>query len=140
MRERAGDERAKSSGRDLPDGLAPSVLVKLLPANIGNHVQLQMSETSDYASVKSIVLSYERMWLQHGVDAKLMLNGVFLEVSLHIQLVITEVHLWMSIALPVVGKKKKLYRWQPRKIRQRERKRHMKRKRTKKHWKVERDI
>ena len=82
MRERAGDERAKSSGRDLPDGLAPSVLVKLLPANIGNHVQLQMSETSDYASVTSIVLSYERMWLQHGVEAKLMLNGVFFEVSL----------------------------------------------------------
>ena len=63
--ERVREAYEKSSGRDLPDDLTLSVLVKALPANICNHVQLSMAETSDYASVRSMVLSYG-MCLQHG--------------------------------------------------------------------------
>ena len=57
--ERLRSEYQKSSGEDVSDDLALSILVKCLPNHIRQHIQLQMSDSSTYASVRSYVMSYE---------------------------------------------------------------------------------
>ena len=58
--ERLRTEYMRSSGTDLPDDLMLSVLVKSLPKEIQQHVQLQLTESSTYSQVRAMIIGYER--------------------------------------------------------------------------------
>eukprot|EP00435_Cladocopium_sp_Y103_P050701 s939_g15.t1 len=58
--ERLADEYAQVSKEELSDNTKLSVLLRVVPAHLRQHLQLQMSETSDYQSVREKVLAYER--------------------------------------------------------------------------------
>ena len=58
--ERLRAEYVRASGTDIADDVMLSVLVRALPKALQQHVQLQMSETSSYDQVRSMVISYER--------------------------------------------------------------------------------
>eukprot|EP00435_Cladocopium_sp_Y103_P071391 s359_g37.t1 len=58
--ERLRTEYCRASGTDIADDIMLSVLVRALPKAIQQHVQLQMSETSTYAQVRSLVVAYEK--------------------------------------------------------------------------------
>lgn len=58
--ERLRTEYMRSSGTDLPDDLMLSVLVKCLPKEIQQHVQLQLTEFSTYSRVRAMIIGYER--------------------------------------------------------------------------------
>ena len=58
--ERLRAEYVRASGSDIADDVMLSVLVRALPKALQQHVQLQMSETSSYDQVRTMVISYER--------------------------------------------------------------------------------
>ena len=58
--ERLRTEYCRASGTDIADDIMLSVLVRALPKAIQQHVQLQMSETSTYAQIRSLVVAYEK--------------------------------------------------------------------------------
>ena len=58
--ERLRAEYARASGSDIADDVMLSVLVRALPKALQQHVQLQMTETSSYDQVRTMVISYER--------------------------------------------------------------------------------
>ena len=55
------DEYRKSSGADVPEDLSLGVLIRVLPAHIRQHVQLQMKESTRYEEVRGAVLAYENV-------------------------------------------------------------------------------
>ena len=57
--ERIADEYNKVSGQTITGDVRLGVLARVLPAHLRQHVQLQMTETSTYDSVREAVLSYE---------------------------------------------------------------------------------
>ena len=58
--ERLRAEYVRASGTDNADDVMLSVLVRALPKALQQHVQLQMSETSSYDQVRTMVIPYER--------------------------------------------------------------------------------
>ena len=78
--ERLRSEYQKCSGEDVSDDLALSILVKCLPNHIRQHIQLQMSDSSTYASVRSYVMSYEVVtasWSTSKVHTELGVVGSY---------------------------------------------------------------
>ena len=72
--ERLREEYRKSSGQDVADDLALSVLVKCLPKTVQQHIRLSMSDASTYASVRAQVLSYEAIsstWTSNQIHNQL---------------------------------------------------------------------
>ena len=57
--ERLRSEYQRCSGETVNDDLALSVLVRCLPNHIRQHVQLQMSDSTTYKTIRDYVLSYE---------------------------------------------------------------------------------
>ena len=57
--ERMRSEYCRCSGQDVTDDLALSILVRCLPQQVRQHIQLQMTDAHSYQDVKSYVLSYE---------------------------------------------------------------------------------
>eukprot|EP00434_Breviolum_minutum_P037111 symbB.v1.2.032893.t1/scaffold4013.1/size46388/4 len=57
--ERLRSEYTKCSGQDLSDDLCLSVLVRCLPSQLRQHVQLQMQDTHTFNDIKNYALSYE---------------------------------------------------------------------------------
>ena len=58
--ERLKAEYRKSSGVDLADDVSLSILVRCLPKHLQQHIQLQLTETSSYGSIRSLVIAYEQ--------------------------------------------------------------------------------
>ena len=58
--ERLKAECTKSSGVDLADDVSLSILARCLPKHLQQHIQLQLTETSTYASIRSLVIAYEQ--------------------------------------------------------------------------------
>ena len=56
---RVRDEYQRSTGAVLSDDIMTSTLLRVLPKNIQQHLHLQMTATTDYASVRGMVLNYE---------------------------------------------------------------------------------
>ena len=72
--ERLRAEYVRASGLDVQDDIMLSVLVKALPKAIQQHVQLQMSESSTYSQVRSLVVGYETVtttWSANKIHAEL---------------------------------------------------------------------
>ena len=72
--ERLKEEYRKSSGQEVPDDLALSVLVKCLPKTVQQHIRLSMSDTSTYSTVRAQVLSYEAVsstWTSNLIHTQL---------------------------------------------------------------------
>ena len=72
--ERLAEEYAQVSKEELSDNTKLSVLLKVVPNNLRQHLQLQMDESADYLSVREKVLAYERTttsWSSHTVYRKL---------------------------------------------------------------------
>ena len=59
--ERIADEYRKSSGTDVADDILLTTLVKCLPKQLQQHVQLNMTESSTFAEVKERVIAFERL-------------------------------------------------------------------------------
>ena len=57
--ERLRSEYQRCAGENVSDDLALSILVRCLPTHIRQHVQLQMSDSTTYDSIRSYVMSYE---------------------------------------------------------------------------------
>ena len=57
--ERIREEYQRTSGASLSGDIMTSTLLRALPKHIQQHLHLQMTSTSDYASVRQMVLSYE---------------------------------------------------------------------------------
>ena len=57
--ERLRSEYTRCSGQDLSDDLCLSVLVRCLPAQLRQHVQLQMQDSHTFNDIKNYALSYE---------------------------------------------------------------------------------
>ena len=57
--ERIREEFQETSGTSLSDDIMTSTLLRVLPKHIQQHLHLQMTSTSDYRSVRQMVLSYE---------------------------------------------------------------------------------
>ena len=57
--ERLRSEYQRCAGENVSDDLALSILVRCLPNHIRQHVQLQMSDSTTYDSIRSYVMSYE---------------------------------------------------------------------------------
>ena len=57
--ERVRDEYQRSTGAVLSDDIMTSTLLRVLPKNIQQRLHLQMTATTDYASVHGMVLNYE---------------------------------------------------------------------------------
>ena len=57
--ERIREEYQRISGAGLSDDIMTSTMLRVLPKHIQQHLHLQMASTSDYASVRQMVLSYE---------------------------------------------------------------------------------
>ena len=58
--ERLRAEYRKSSGVDLADDVSLSILVRCLPKHLQQHMQLQLTESSTYGSIRSLVIAYEQ--------------------------------------------------------------------------------
>ena len=58
--ERLRAEYRKSSGVDLADDVSLSILVRCLPKHLQQHIQLQLTESSTYGSIRSLVIAYEQ--------------------------------------------------------------------------------
>ena len=72
--ERLAEEYAQVSKEELSDNTKLSVLLKVVPNNLRQHLQLQMDESADYLSVREKVLAYERTttsWSSHTVYREL---------------------------------------------------------------------
>ena len=59
--ERIADEYRKSSGTEVADDLLLTTLVKCLPRQLQQHVQLNMTESSTSAEIKERVIAFERL-------------------------------------------------------------------------------
>ena len=57
--ERVAAEYAKISGHDVTPDVMLGVLLRVLPAQVRQHVQLSLTESSSYSSVRDYILSYE---------------------------------------------------------------------------------
>ena len=57
--ERIREEYQRTSGAGLSDDIMTSTLLRVLPKHIQQHLHLQITSTSDYASVRQMVLRYE---------------------------------------------------------------------------------
>ena len=78
--ERLRSEYQRSSGNDVSDDLALSILVRCLPTHIRQHVQLQMSDSSSYQQVRSYILGYEVVttsWSTARVHSELGVVGSY---------------------------------------------------------------
>ena len=72
--ERMADEYRKSSGTDCGDDLMLTTLVRCLPKQIQQHIQLNMQDTSTFREIKEKVVAYERVsssWSKDRVYAEL---------------------------------------------------------------------
>ena len=72
--ERIADEYRKSSGADVADDILLTTLVKCLPKQLQQHVQLNMTETSTFAEIKERVIAFERLsttWSKEKVYSEL---------------------------------------------------------------------
>ena len=72
--ERIADEYRKSSGADVADDILLTTLVKCLPKQLQQHVQLNMTETSTFAEIKEKVIAFERLsttWSKEKVYSEL---------------------------------------------------------------------
>ena len=59
--ERLGDEYRKAIGKEVPEDVLLTTLAKVLPAQLRQHVQLSMTETSIFCDVKEKILAYEKV-------------------------------------------------------------------------------
>ena len=59
--EKLADEYRRSSGHDISDDILLSTLIRVLPKNVQQHVQLTMKESSTYAEVREQVVAHERI-------------------------------------------------------------------------------
>ncbi|CAE7692067.1 ent1, partial [Symbiodinium necroappetens] len=57
--ERVAAKYAKISGHDVTPDVMRGVLLRVLPAQVRQHVQLSLTESSSYSSVRDYILSYE---------------------------------------------------------------------------------
>ena len=57
--ERIREEYQRASGASLSDDIMTFTLLRVLPKHIQQHLHLEMTSTSDYASVRQMVLNYE---------------------------------------------------------------------------------
>ena len=72
--ERLADEYRRASGSDVNDDILLTTLVKCLPAQLRQHVQLTMDEASTFQLVKDKCIAYERLsmtWSKDKVYAEL---------------------------------------------------------------------
>ena len=72
--ERLADEHRRASGSDVNDDILLTTLVKCLPAQLRQHVQLTMDEASTFQLVKDKCIAYERLsmtWSKDKVYAEL---------------------------------------------------------------------
>ena len=58
--ERLAEEYKTVSGSQLADDTQLSVLLRVVPAQLRNHLQLSMEEDADYGKIREKVVSYER--------------------------------------------------------------------------------
>ena len=82
--ERLRSEYQRCAGENVSDDLALSILVKCLPNHIRQHVQLQMSDTTTYDSIRSYVMSYEVVtssWSTSKVHNELGVVGSYSSTS-----------------------------------------------------------
>eukprot|EP00435_Cladocopium_sp_Y103_P049165 s951_g14.t1 len=59
--ERLADEYRKASGKDVSEDILLTTLVRVLPKQIQQHIQLGMTDSSTFQEVKDKVLAYERV-------------------------------------------------------------------------------
>jgi hypothetical protein len=59
--ERLGDEYRKAIGKEVSEDVLLTTLAKVLPAQLRQHVQLSMTETSIFCDVKEKILAYEKV-------------------------------------------------------------------------------
>ena len=59
--ERLGDEYRKATGKEVSEDVLLTTLAKVLPAQLRQHVQLSMTETSIFCDVKEKILAYEKV-------------------------------------------------------------------------------
>ena len=72
--ERLADAYRKASGTAVADDLLLTTLVRCLPKQIQNHIQLTMTESSTFEEVKEKVVSFERLsstWAKERVYSEL---------------------------------------------------------------------
>ena len=72
--ERIADEYRKSSGTEVADDLLLTTLVKCLPRQLQQHVQLNMTESSTFAEIKERVIAFEMLsttWSKEKVYSEL---------------------------------------------------------------------
>ena len=72
--ERIADEYRRASGSEVNDDILLTTLVKALPAQLRQHVQLNMDESNTFQSIKDKCIAYERLsmtWSKDKVYAEL---------------------------------------------------------------------
>ena len=72
--ERIADEYRRASGSDVSDDILLTTIVKALPAQVRQHVQLNMDENSTFQVIKAKCIAYERLsmtWSKDKVYAEL---------------------------------------------------------------------
>ena len=72
--DRIADEYRRSSGSDVNEDILLTTLVKALPKQLQQHIQLNLSETSTYGEIKEKVIAYERLnttWSREKVYSEL---------------------------------------------------------------------
>ena len=72
--QRLSDAYQKASGSMVADDLTLTTLVRCLPKQIQNHVQLSMTESTAFEEVKDKVLAFERLsstWIKERVYSEL---------------------------------------------------------------------
>ena len=73
--ERLADEYRKASGKDVSEDILPTTLVRVLPKQIQQHIQLGMTDSSTFQEVKDKVLAYERVSASWSRDRVLLECG-----------------------------------------------------------------
>lgn len=75
--ERLADEYAKVANEEISDSMKLSVLLKVVPQKLRQHLQLQLTDETDYATTKEKVISYERTttsWSSQAVYQELKIK------------------------------------------------------------------
>ena len=73
--ERLGDECRKAAGKELSEDVLLTTLVKVLPAQLRQHVQLSMTETSTFKDVKEKILAFDKVSTSLSRDCVLQVCG-----------------------------------------------------------------
>ena len=73
--ERLADEYRKASGKDVSEDILLTTLVRVLPKQIQQHIQLGMTDSSTFQEVKDKVLAYERVSTSWSRDRVLLECG-----------------------------------------------------------------